>query len=596
MQNHDIPENELEVLHQYLKNNDISSGITKGNELIASFPSSTKVLKALGYCHARSGNLESAFEFNKRAYETAPSDPEIAFNTAVALYRLKRFKEAGVFCLNTLRADQSHQTAAKMLCEVTRNTENKVVAEAKIKEYHLLFPNSAFLTFQYATYLSRTGKIESSLELYERARSLIDTGENILNPLEIYSVELFLLSQHLQTTDEYLEKAKQFDVIAETHLNKQIEDTAPRNYQHNKIRVGFTSGDFKMHSMVNFIKPILNLDQNRFTTYLYSNTKQSDDITKQVANNSNIQWRDISQKPYREIYKTILADEIDILVDLSGHTKNNILTIFSMRAAPIQITWMGYGYSTGLSNMDYILCDQNIINEQNASQLTEAPLFLPNSWLCYTPPYKEAEISISKPPITKNGYITFGSFNNFQKVTKEAIDAWACILSNTENSKLLLKSSEILYSETEEYIRETLERHGIDRHRINFESFKNTPKDHLETYNKIDIALDTFPYCGGTTTCEALWMATPVITFSGNNMVNRMGNSILKTAGFEDCIAYSIEEYINLAIKKSEDIDYLDRVNINMREQLLSSPLCDIERFTKDLENNLSLINEKLAS
>jgi predicted O-linked N-acetylglucosamine transferase (SPINDLY family) len=293
-------------------------------------------------------------------------------------------------------------------------------------------------------------------------------------------------------------------------------------------------------------------------------------------------WRSIYDIEESKVSNLIRNDKIDILVDLSGHTANNRLLTFAQKPAPIQVTWLGYPNTTGLSAIDYRFTDKiaDPINDSDKFY-SEKLLRLPNGFQCF----QGDEKVIIKSEFLGNcrDYITFGSFNNLSKITPQVINAWSKILHLVPKSHLILKCSKIKYNK--DYFLKLFKDEGLTTDRI--ELFEQTPsnKDHLELYNSIDIGLDPFPYNGATTTCEALWMGVPVITLFGDRHVGRVGASILTNVGLKDFIAEDIDSYIKLAIKVSTNISYLRDIKKTLRERMQKAPLCDAHSFANDIEN-----------
>jgi predicted O-linked N-acetylglucosamine transferase (SPINDLY family) len=281
----------------------------------------------------------------------------------------------------------------------------------------------------------------------------------------------------------------------------------------------------------------------------------------------------------------IYNDKIDILIDLSGHTAQNSLKVFTHKPAPIQVTWIGYFNTTGLKSMDYIFCDKFVIPLGNECFYTEKPFRFEEGYLCFTPP--RDPIHIKKLPVLQNKNITFGCFNQSKKMGEEVVELWAKILLKVPNSKLFLKSAAL--DDKNQTHHDTLERFaklGIAQNRIVMEG-RSSRADYFEAYNKVDIALDPFPYVGGTTTVEALWMGVPVVTLQGVHYVSRMGVSIMNTMNLADWVAVDKEDYIDIAVNKASKLNELSILRDSLREGLLTSPLCDAPRFAKKFEKSL---------
>ena len=283
------------------------------------------------------------------------------------------------------------------------------------------------------------------------------------------------------------------------------------------------------------------------------------------------------------VAERIREDSIDILIDLAGHTANNRLPVFAERPAPVQVTWLGYPNTTGLSAMDYRLTDVIADPEGDADVLhSENLMRLPNGFLCFAPAADAPEIA-GTPALT-TGQVTFGSFNNLAKVTPEVVETWAHVLHRIPKSQLVIKSRPLADAETRERYVEMFGAHGIDAGRVELCSWIASRSGHLGAYNRVDVGLDPFPYNGTTTTCEALWMGVPVITLCGDRHSGRVGASILIRIALKDLVAETKAIYVEKTVALANDLDRLSALRSDLRSRMKMSPLCDPELFTRDVE------------
>jgi predicted O-linked N-acetylglucosamine transferase (SPINDLY family) len=348
-----------------------------------------------------------------------------------------------------------------------------------------------------------------------------------------------------------------------------------------RLRVGFVSGDFKRHSVSFFMIPILqNYNREQLEIYCYANIDKPDSVTEELKQHSDA-WRDTIDLSDWELAELIKDDQIDILIDLSGHTLKNRLKVFGMKPAPIQATYLGYPATTGIPTVDYWLTDENIHPpHEEEEQSVETIWRLPRCYLCYDPP--KVSPDILELPYRKTGIFTFGSFNSARKLSPELIKMWSEILQRVPNSRLLLKCSDPRYSP--ELMIQSFAEHGVERHRLII--YRSCSfQDHLNLYNQVDLHLDSMPYTGCTTTCEALWMGVPTLTLAGKKKMERMSYNILHTIGLDDFITYSEEEYINRAVALVSQPDYLQSLRETMRHRLLNSDLLNGKSLAETLEN-----------
>ena len=350
-----------------------------------------------------------------------------------------------------------------------------------------------------------------------------------------------------------------------------------------KIRVGYVSADFRQHSVAHFIEPILAAhDQSKFELYCYYNHSIIDERTKHMKGLVP-NWRLIFKRPDADVAELIRRDGIDILVDLAGHTSHNNLPLFGLKPAPVQVSWIGYPNTTGLSTMDYRITDALVDPPGVADGFhTEKLWRLPECFSCFEAPAQSPDVG--PLPALTNSRITFGSFNNFAKTTPQVIEVWARLLLRVSNSRLVLKNKSMEAKYVHSFIFSHFAKHGVGPERIQLMIPDEEQYNHLEHYNAIDIALDPFPYNGTTTTFESLWMGVPLVVLSGCNHVSRVGVSQMSNLGLPEFIARDTSDYVNIAVNLANDLPRLTTLRAGLRERLKKSPLMNVSRFTKNLE------------
>jgi predicted O-linked N-acetylglucosamine transferase (SPINDLY family) len=350
------------------------------------------------------------------------------------------------------------------------------------------------------------------------------------------------------------------------------------------LRIGYVSPDFYEHAVTFFFEPLLaNHDRAKVVPVCYSATRKPDHVTARLRSLSAL-WRDINAMNDDQLANQIHADAIDILVDLAGHMGENRLSVFSRKAAPIQVSWLGYPNTTGLTTMDYRLTDDMADPPGLTDRFYTERLFrLPRGFLCYQPPAAAPAVGVS--PFAAAGHITFGSCNNLSKVTFAVIALWSAILHAVPGSRLILKSASLTDIATREPYYREFEKHGIMRARLDFRGLNWKLADHQSVYNEIDIALDPFPYNGATTTCEALWMGVPVITLAGKAHAGRVGVSLLTQAGLTELIAESPDDYVRIAAELANSPARLSELRSTLRRRMVASPLCDAKAFAQAVED-----------
>ncbi len=351
------------------------------------------------------------------------------------------------------------------------------------------------------------------------------------------------------------------------------------NYENARLlRVGFISPDFKNHSVSRFLKKLLrNIPSAEFEVYCYSDVSQPDEQSAELQSLGG-QWRHTYTFSDTQLTLQIQQDNIDILVDLAGHTGNNRLFVFARKPAPIEISWLGYPNTTGLTTMDYRLSDSIADPAGQTDRLSSEKIIrLSGGFHCYEPPIELPEVA--ELPASKNGHITFGSFNNQAKLNDTTLKLWVALMKKLPHSRLILKNYSLRDERNRTYWKARFEKLGLDAGRIRYVGYVKDIHEHFSLYNEIDIALDTFPYNGTTTTCEALWMGIPVLTLAGNTQRSRTAASLLTHSGLEDWVACSAEEWERLGVAKATSLQELANLRKQLRQQVSDSSIGDGPQF-----------------
>ena len=359
----------------------------------------------------------------------------------------------------------------------------------------------------------------------------------------------------------------------------------------SKIKIGFLSSDFREHAVGYQILGViekLSLDSD-LELYCYSlkESETEDDFLTKRFKLSFDHWLDINSMNEKLIADKIRFDKIQILFDLNGYTTNNLIEVFMYNPAPIQISWAGYLSSTGIKEIEYIVADPYVVSNKFIDFFTEKPIILDNIWSVLSC-FEDVNVSV-RTPFYKNGFITFGSFNNLPKINKNIVKTWSEILNKVERSKLKLISPPLKSEEVKNNLKELFYTQGIAPERLILDG-DFSRKELLNNYNYIDIALDTFPYGGGTTSLEASWMCVPVLTRSGDSFLSRCGASINNNLGLKDWICRNDEEYISKAIKFSLDVQNLQKVKDYLLKNKNQAKLFNTELYVKNFSDTLKKI------
>jgi len=349
------------------------------------------------------------------------------------------------------------------------------------------------------------------------------------------------------------------------------------------LRVGFVSPDLRHHPVARFLLALLrHHDKSNCEIYCYADPTKPDETTATLRQFAD-HWRNTLGRSDDQLAEQIRDDRIDILIDLAGHTSRTRLLMFARKPAPIQATYLGYPNTTGLKAIDWRITDAIADPPgQTESLHTEHLMRLPTAW-CFEPPTDAP--SVASLPALANKHITFGSFSNFAKVSETTLRLWSKVMSSTPNSRLIIKSIGLDEPQTQQRIHHRLREAGIDHARVDLLGRVESFSAHLRRYERIDIALDTFPYHGTTTTCEAMWMGVPVVTLAGTVHVSRVGVSLLTAAGFAEWIAQSTEQYAPIAHDLAGNLQKLTQLRSSLRQRLSASALCDGTTFARNFES-----------
>ena len=428
------------------------------------------------------------------------------------------------------------------------------------------------------------GKVDTAINLYEKIIEKKDATPSVWkNLIFIFNYSsTYKQKKYLNLCKQYIETIKEIKTLS---FNDNKKDKISR-----KKRIGFFSVDLRQHAVTNFlIDTIKELNANNFETVAFNLTNPNFQDSKTTELKSLFkEWHDIHSLSDIDAVNLIRKNDIDILFDLVGYTGGSKLELFKNRSAPIQISWIGYTNTTGLDEMDYIIIDPYVLSSDK--YYSEKFLQLPNIWSCHSA-IKE-EIKIEDLPALKNEFISFGSFNNFSKISEQTIDIWSELLLNIK-SKLILKTSNFQNEAGIDILMNRFKEKGVKLKNIEFLKRTKNYRDHLKSYNKIDIALDTFPYNGATTSFESLWMGVPVLTIKGETFNSRYGYSINKNLKLEEFIAEDKKDFINKAKSNLSNLKDLNQLRKELRKKVLKSPLFDIYSFNKAFIKKINSLLKK---
>ena len=581
---------------------------------LVSSPDNEKALNNLGITLRRLSRHREALSCFEQAAALNPDSPEVHNNLANAYRKLGEIDKALTSYQRAVSLNPGFAQAHNNLGNILRQLGRFDKALVSYKTAGDLKPDDAGIHNNIGITLQLQGRLSHALTSFKHALKIAPgypEGQNNLGNLlmekgmveeasvcykKAISIRPNFSEAHsnLLLSMNYSSKAGSHEIfdahkkwaaqhVAESHTVNWDQDCAADKKQ--RLRIGYVSPDFRRHPVSCFIEPILTKhNQDDFEIFCYANVVREDGVTARFKALPII-WRNIYPLGDQEAADLIIRDSIDILVDLAGHTQGNRILLFRRKPAPLQVTYLGYPNTTGLFEMDYRITD-NLADPPGISDdfCSEKIVRLDHGFLCYQP-VKDAPEPSALPALS-NGFVTFGSFNNLAKTTQKVIELWAKILLAVPNSRLIMKYKSLADNDTREEVLEIFRSAGIDNvyERIELLGFTPTLSEHLKMYNRIDLALDTFPYNGTTTTCEALWMGVPVITLAGENHSARVGVSILSQVNLFEAITGDREEYLKTAVDLAMDTNRLAKLRSGLRNIVSRSPLTDGALFLRSLE------------
>ena len=477
--------------------------------------------------------------------------------------------EALLLSLGMAPTDLEQQRALSDL--ERQEAQNRIAVEAT--------PGNAVALANLGSALLSLGRMREAVDHYRRAIAL--QPDYFLG----WSEYLFTINYLGDLpVDEMTAEAKRYGELVAAAIpartsHANLPDRAKR------LKVGLVSADLHSHPVGRFLEAVLrDTDRRQVEFIVYHNSSIADGLTarlQQIVPN----WHSVERLSDEELAARVEADGIDILVDLSGHSVRNRLPVFARKPAPVAFTWIGYFATTGLKAIDYVLSTRWVIPADEEWQWVERPWHMPETYLCFSAP--NVEVPLAAPPALTNGYVTFGSANNFNKLNDVTAACWADVLRAVPDSRLLLRSRQLGDPAVTEQVRARFATLGIAADRLLLQGADTDYGRHLSRYNDVDIALDPFPYAGGTTTVESLWMGVPVLTLRGDRYVAHMGENILHNVGLENWIATDRDDYVGKAKDFASDVAVLGELRQELRRMITASPMFDAPRFARHFETAL---------
>lgn len=527
------------VRHHQARN--LTKAVNRYEQALALNPDIPEVLSNLGLALQDLGKADAAIARYEQALALKPNAPEILSNLGIVLKGQGRIDEA-IACYRKALA---------------------------------LKPDNPSFFSNLGNALKTRGRLDEAITCYQQALAFRSDYPEALSNFSAAIFDLHYSERHC--SNNTLDVALQYARHAEPARPRQ--DLTNAADPERRLRIGYVSGDFRSHPVAYLFHGALAAhDATKAEVYCYSNSRVDDDMTARLRSAAH-GWRIIAGVSDADAEALIRRDGIDILVDLAGHSAGNRLPLFARKPAPVQATWLGYLDTSGLAAMDYFLTDRFVIPPEDEASFTETVLRLPDVHFCFS----TADLDVPLTARPETGTLVLGSFNNWAKSSDGTIALWSRILAEIPDSRLLLSANALGDRETR---REAIERfavHGVGADRLILER-QVSRIDVLAAYNRIDIALDPFPYNGCTTTVEALWMGVPVVALRGKRSVSRAAEAVLTVAGLANLVAEDADAYVQLVKALAQDRKHLSDLRGGLRAKVEQSPICDCRQFTRALE------------
>ncbi len=555
----------------------------------------------------------------RHTLDANPGDAASAHNLSVLLGQRGALDEAVAFAIQATSADPSLADAwlnLGNLNAITKRFQDAITAFEHVTE---LTPRDPRGWQNLGNCLAQVDRIEEAVGALERGRTLAPDNPHILGSLALAYRRLWRYDDALAAYKSALaadpSNAKLHSNVinalhyqpglgpdavleahtawAAAHAPRDREDTMAAQPKNGPLRVGYVSGDFRRHPIGFFLLGVLRShDRSVVTPVCISDTATRDEMTAHLQKESG-EWIGTQDLNEDEFVSAVRGAALDIVIDLAGHFKNNRLQEFARRLAPVQATWVGYVGTTGVPAMDWLIADSIHAPNGFDAFTTERIVRLPDDYVCYTPP--DDAPAPGPLPFDRNSFMTFGCFNNPNKLNAQVINAWAQIMSALPNSRLILKYKGFDQPAVVAAITRMFAQNGIEADRLDLRG-RSSHSDLLTSYNEIDIALDPWPYSGGLTTLEALWMGVPVLTQTGETFAGRHSTSHLTNVGLSDWCRPDTATYMDAALNKAADIDTLRTLRGSLRDRMKTSPLLNQTQFTRALERAYSMMWETACS
>jgi predicted O-linked N-acetylglucosamine transferase (SPINDLY family) len=549
-------------------------------KLVEVRPDDAQLFNEYAVALALEGKYQAAREAFERAIEIKPDFAEAYNNYGASLLSANDRPAA----IDIFKKALKHRP---MYLEAHLNLCMALGMERRYDEAYFYAKATVLLNDYRPIRFSNPHKIFGGMCDFDACEALGDPWENLAQAkAHDYStsfLEMLRITDSDETTDRLVKMHREWGEDLTNKYREKPLPPIPKRAARSKIRLGFVSSDLRNHSVGLVAAPLFEaIDQDRFELYCYSPWEAKDDPVQRRYKELSTKFSIIDNHSYREFAEEIRNDGVDILFELNGFTRDSQIRVMAYRPAPVQIFWLGYPFTIGLPDIDYILLDR-FCKPEREEWLLEKALLMPESWVSFGP---LDEVPIAEElPFERNGVITFGTMNNTYKITRSMMALWARIMKQVPDSRFLVVRPECASMAMCTNFADEFQRNGIDRDRLFFVNNHAQGLNHLIFYDEMDITLDTFPVTGGTTTCDALWMGAPVVARYGPGPHQRLCYALLNHIGLDDLCAPNDDDYVRIAVALANDPDRLRELRFGLRRRFLESPLGQTERFSENFQD-----------
>ena len=548
-------------------------------------PQSAMFLSNYGNLLKETGRINEARTAFKQANDSEPGFADAFYNLGVLEAEYGESDAAASAYLKALEINLEYAEAHNNLGVLLKNKQEFSRSLQHLTAAQQLQPGNSEYLSNLGVWALESGNLDAAQDWFNQSIALNDKNFGARSNL------LFLLNYLPDIdADARFKAAVEFGELLEADVQKSEE---PFGFEPQTVlKIGLVSADLRKHPVSYFLlgvlEELIRKYGQRIEVHAFSNSLVFDDYSRAIAEVCS-SWHGIRGRPDREVKNLIRSLGIEILIDLSGHTAENRLALFASRAAPVQVSWLGYFATTGLTQMDYLLTDTHSSPPGAEAYFTEELIRFPATRMCFTPP--EIENSVLKAASAEAGSVTFGSFGNLAKLNEEVLQAWSRIMENVSSSRLLIKANQLDDSSIRERLMGDLTRAGVDTSRIVLDG-RSELVEYYKSYQSVDIVLDTFPFSGGTTTCDALSQGVPVVTLAGDSIVSRQGACFLANCGLDDWVADSKADYVDIATRMSADPRKLSDLRECIKSRFQDSPITDSGALADHLFSVLKDLSE----